>query len=169
MDKQRKRSDSSAVPGKYKIGGVNPNDLPLGTYVVRTKVITRGANSGITKTTVFQVKKKTEGNSLIHYWSKISEANLVNGRPKPLSARVLNLVPSTKAQRAYDDGKLVQLHAAFDQNGENATSHFHLRRRKEGDDYVYYWTNAVSKPRARSSPSKKVKKAGRAGKSNAKK
>jgi hypothetical protein len=151
---------------KYNVGNSNPADRYLGTYVIRTKAITRGKNEGTAVVKVYQVRKSKEGQS----WSLVKKLNA--GRPYPLSARLLDLVPDAKAQKAYEDGNDVFVEAAFDQNGENPTSFFKLKRRKDGAGHVYYYSNLFWEGRfnaARSSsPKKGLKKAGRRTKKAAK-
>jgi hypothetical protein len=142
----------------YNVGDSDPNSLPLGTYYIKRKTPSRGKNAGITELTTYQVKKK--GKDGEHYWSRASRTRR-GGMPLPSSARLLGLVPSEEAISQYDNGK-VHLYAAFDHNGENPSSIFLLKRRKDGDGYHYYWspvtevkaprqrtTTTVRKPRAK--------------------
>ena len=145
---------------KYNVGNIDPEGRQLGMYVVRTKATTRGVNKGNVTSNVYQVRKAKNGTQA---WSLVKK--LSAGRPKPLSARLLGLQADAKAIKAFNDGKAVFIQAAFDQNGENPTSFFRLKRRKQGDEYVYYYSavqpeallGSASGSRS-ASPNKKLKK-----------
>ena len=146
---------------KYNVGNVDPNSLHLGTYYIRTYVPIRGKDANKPQVSVFQVKKKNDNE---FYWSKVKNDQLIGGRPPPLSARLLNLTPHKAAIDAYQAGNDVMLVTAWDENGENPTSEFVLRRRSEGNEnYVYYWStrrtgaDSVKIP-TRRAPTKKHKK-----------
>lgn len=122
------------------------NDYALGTYYVTEKTYSRGEKRGQTITKVFQVKKRSENDS--HYWSKINPKKLDGKKPRQLTSRALHIRDPT--QEEIDNYKThnVFVHAAHDVYGQHPTSLFKLKRRKDGDEYKYYWGALSEKQRA---------------------
>lgn len=154
---------------KYKSGDIDPESLAPGRYYPRTFTGVRGGSRNVTEYVVLQVRKKNVDGVERHYWHRVKESSLVNGLPPQLSARVLGLVPSQHHINLYESGKHVYLHTAFDNNGENPTSHFKLSKRKNGDKSVYHWSAMKGAPAVAASPAKSPAKKGKPKKAKNKK
>lgn len=127
----------------YNVGKLDANDLSIGTYHTVIKSPSRGPNKNEAKTFTFQVKRRSDGS---HYWSKVKQEKLVNGIPPQLTARALGIEPSEDQISMYETHK-VYADAAFNLEGEHASSRFVLKRRKKGDVYIFSFSPLVHRPR----------------------
>lgn len=129
----------------YKIPA-DANNYALGTYYVKKKTYSRGDKRGETVTKVFQVKKRADSDS--HYWSKINPKKLEGDKPRQLTSRALHIRDPTQQEIDSYETHNVFVYTAHDVHGHHPTSLFKLKRRKDGDEYKYYWGALSAKQRA---------------------
>lgn len=129
----------------YNVGNIDAASVPAGSYFIEINAPIRGDNRGNITRRVFQVKHKQVDGETVKYWSLIPADKLREGLPPQLTARALLLrAPNAAEKKALDNGQRVTASAAFDSTGENPTSHFVLKRRKDGAGHVYHWSALTS-------------------------
>ncbi len=151
------------IMGRYNdFIGVDPNDLPLGTYVVVDMTPTKGQNKYKEDKRMFQVVRKSETQ---HKWHRLNPAPLVKDgvtierenctvrsgrswRPRPMTAHAYGLgVPSQEHIDQLDAGSIILADVGFEykpyeleeeQAGAEPSARFRLTRCKgKGDEYKW--------------------------------